>query len=295
MESLFDKNMMSFGGVLNAINAYGHDYSYQFMDTDEFAELIPKNLQEANKIYVQELLFRSHIAAITTLLRNEKWMQGLQSALKDNNYFMFAASLRGLVESAADSMYCLIQVPGTIRDHFIGFDSALKGKFNAGLIICEQLEEILIHYSHGKKQPKGSSAPDAHFAKSSQEYLRALDDPNCTDVRDLYSELCEVTHPAERTVSIFITRRSENSQDHVINRDLDEFFIKDLLERHNRAFINVFQMSFNAALLSLYALNNFQDKRFYTPGMADVNMSKVPAFRELEKSMIEARKSTGTS
>jgi hypothetical protein len=260
MESLFNKNMATFSGVLSAINAYGHKYSYCFIDNSEFELLILKNLREANRVYVQELLFRSHIAAITTLFRNEKWMQGVRSALEQNNYFSFSASLRGLVESAADSNYCLIHVPGTLRDHFSGFYSALKGTFDAGLIICEQLEDILIHYSHGKKQPKNSSAPSSHYAKSSQEYLHTLDDPNCTDVRDLYSELCEVTHPAERTVSMFLTPKSDGSQDYVINRDLDESLIKDLLKRHDRAFVNVFQMSFNAALLSLYALNHFRDK-----------------------------------
>lgn len=285
MDSLFSKNMAAYADVLHTINAQGYKYSYRFIDDSEFIKLIPNNLREANKVYVQELLFRCHIAAITTLFRNEKWMQGMKSALEDNNFFAFCASLRGLVESAADSKYCLIHIPGTLRDHFTPFSSALQGTFDAGLVVCEQLEDKLIHYSHGKKQHKKSTKPKSHFAKTAQEYLKFLDHPDSTDVRDLYAELCEVTHPAEKTVSIFVTRESEISQDYIINKELDGYFIKDLLDRYNKSFVNVFQVSFNSALLSLYALNRFKDERFYTPGIDDVNMSKVSAFRKLEKSM----------
>jgi len=139
MDLLFYKNMTAYTGILDAINAYGHKYTYRFIDNSEFVKLIPNNLREANKIYVQELLFRSHIAAITTLFRNEKWMQGLRSAVECKNFFVFCASLRGLVESAADSKYSLIHVPGTLRDHFSPFYSALHGTFDSGLIICEPL------------------------------------------------------------------------------------------------------------------------------------------------------------
>lgn len=285
MELMFNKNMKVYSGILDAINAYGHEYSYQFIDNSEYLKLIQNNLREANKVYIQEILFRCHMAAITTLFRNEKWMQGVKSAITTKNFFAFCASLRGLVESAADSKYCLIHVPGTLRDHFANFSSALQGTLGSGIIICDELENILIHYSHGKKQPKNSTMPKSHYAKHAQDYLQVLDDPESTDVRDLYSELCEVTHPAEKTVSIFVVRETESSQEYMINKYLDDYLINDLLNRHNKSFINIFQMSFNAALLSLYALNFFKDNRFYTPGMANVNMSKVPAFRELEASM----------
>jgi hypothetical protein len=286
VELSFFKNMKTFTDILDAINAFEHEYSYRFIDNSEYEELIhQKKVREANKVYVEELLYRCHIAAITTLFRNDKWVQGIVSALQHNNYFVFSSSLRGLVEAAADSHYCLVHVPGTLRDHFLPFSSALQGKFDAGLIVCEKLEDVLIHYSHGKKQPKTSGAPASHFAKPSQEYLRSLDDPNCIHVRDLYSELCEVTHPAGRSVAVFIARESLRSQDYRIRLDLGTTLIRDLLERHDRAFVNVFQMSFNAALLSLHMLNRFKDKRFHTPGMAEVDLSSVPAFHELEEAM----------
>lgn len=286
MELSFFKNIKAFTDILDAINAFEHEYVYRFIDNSEYQDLIhQKHVREANKVYVEELLYRCHLAAITTLLRNEKWMQGIASSVQHNNYFVFSSSLRGLVEAAADSHYCLVHVPGTLRDHFLPFSSALQGKFDAGLIVCEKLEDVLIHYSHGKKQPKTPGAPVSHFAKPSQEYLRSLDDPNCTHVRDLYSELCEVTHPAGRSVAMFIVRESISSQDYRIRRDLGGTLIKDLLKRHDRAFVNVFQMSFNAALLSLHMLNRFEDRRFYTPGVAQVDLSGVPAFRELEDAM----------
>ena len=260
-------------------------YVYEFLEIEEFTALFPKNLATANRVYTQELLFRAHIAALTTLFRNEKWMRGIDASLAQKNYFAFAASLRALVECAADSHYSLIHVPGTLRDHFVYFRSALQGSFTQGVLLCEDLENILIHYSHGRKQARSSTAPDSHFAKTSQEYLRSLDGDSCTHVRNLYAELCEVTHPAERTVSIFVARESETSKEYRIVRDMDMTFISDLVTQHDQAFTNVFQMSFNASLLTLYVLNYFGDSRFYTKGIEHVNMSKVPAFVEIQKTM----------
>ena len=282
---MFIPHMQAYSKLLAAINSSPHDYRYRFMDEAEFCALIPKDIRAANAVYVQELLFRAHIAAITTLFRNEKWMLGIDSAFQHPNYYTFAAALRGLVESAADSHHCLIHVPGTLRDHCKPFYIALKGQFDAGVVCCHELEDILIHYSHGRKQPKASTAPASHFAKTSQEYLRSLDGSGCSVVRDLYAELCEITHPAERTVAIFVVRDSSASQDYVIAKDVDRELIADLLRRHASAFPNVFQMSFNAALLSLYALNRFDDPRFYTRGIEKIDMSNIPAFRELKSQM----------
>lgn len=274
--------MLAYSRVLAAIDSFPHDYRYRFMDESDFRALMLKDIRGGNRVYVQELLFRAHIAAITTLFRNQKWMTGIDLALQQPNYYTLGATLRGLVESAADSHHCLVNVPNTIGDHFKPWQRAVKGQFDNGIVDCQEFEDILIHYSHGAKQPKGSTAPSTHFAKTSQDYLRFLDGSTSTSVRDLYAELCEITHPAARTVAIYVVRPSVESEDYVISKDLDQHLIGDLLRRHAAGFSNVFQMSFNGALLSLYALNQFHDPRFFTRGMDKIDMRNIPAFRELK-------------
>lgn len=269
--------------VLGVINAHPHEYRYEFIDNAKYASLLRKDIRAGNTIYVQELLFRAHIAAITTLYRNEKWILGINSALQSPNYFAFCACLRGLVECAADSHSCLIYVPGTLADNYRNFFSALKGRITAGVVCCRYLEDILIHYSHGKKQAKGASVPPSHIARQSQEYLQSLEDAGSTTVRNLYTELCEVTHPAERTVAAFVWRETVDSENYVIRKGLDSEFIADLVNRYASAFPNVFQMSFNAALLTLYALNRFDDSRFYTQGVESIELNDIPAFGEFQR------------
>ena len=122
--------------ILAIINAHPHEYRYAFLDNAKFANLVRGDICAANAIYVQELLFRAHIAAITSLYRSEKWILGIRSGLENLNYFAFCACLRGFIEAAADSHSCLIHVPGTLADNFRDFSSALKGQFSAGVGAC---------------------------------------------------------------------------------------------------------------------------------------------------------------
>jgi hypothetical protein len=117
-----------YSGIIKTIHKYQDRYEYFFMDNEEFCGLMmKKQFAITNAIYTQEILFRSHIAAITTIIRNEKWINGIILGLDNSNYYVFSSSLRGLTEAAADSVYTLQLVPLTIAQNYhieaIGGDS----------------------------------------------------------------------------------------------------------------------------------------------------------------------------
>src|SRR5262245_15787087 len=131
-------HLKQYDEILGIVDLRSRDYRYQFLENSAFFALISKDLRAGNAAYVQELLFRAHIAGITTLLRNEKWIRGIELAVQHKNYFVFCACLRGLTESAADSYFSLQHVPGTLAKHFDVFKRALNGQFDVGAICCEE-------------------------------------------------------------------------------------------------------------------------------------------------------------
>lgn len=282
------RKMEGFAQTVQIIHRYPYAQKYTFIDNARYVETLKKDVTAGNEIYCLELLFRAHIAAITTVLRNEKWIHGIDSALQESNFFAFSALLRGLVESAADSVSCLTYVPMTLAKNYRMLRAALRREVNHGIVCCEELEDILIHYSHARKQPKGAGIPQHYSAKTSQDYLRFLEGPPVGAVQNLYAELCEITHPTQRTVAIFITRDAADSEEYTLRNDLDSELVADLCARHDRAFSNVFEMSLNAALITLYVLNRFEDPRLFTRGIEDINLSKIDAFREVLETLGQA-------
>jgi hypothetical protein len=176
-------------------------------------------------------------------------------------------------------------VMATLAENFSSFERALKGEFSMGVLICQPLEDVLIHYSHGRKIPKGQVVDDSHHAKTMQKYLETLEESGSRQVRDLYSELCEITHPAAATVHFFGAMHPSKPDEFLFGEPDDMEFIVGLLKRHDAVFVPLFQKSFNAALLSLFLLNQFSDSRIFTPSMKNVDLSRVPAFAEIQTKM----------
>jgi len=289
----FTDNFKRFSHLSGLIEQELPEFSYPFVDYEKFVDLLVADTAAGNRIYVQELLFRAHWAALSAIFRNRRWMAGMNAALTSPNYFSFCACLRGLLESAADSHEALYTTMSTLAEHFGPFSQALAARVSDVIIACEPLENSLIHYSHGRRIGKNQNAPATHRAKTNQEYLAAFEDPGSRVLRDLYAELCEVTHPAAVTVHVFGKADSDDPNTiQFVNPD-DRPFIVSLLRRHNDAFILLFQKSFNAAFLTLYILNRFNDARFFTPGANQIDFTKVPAFFEINQKISSSQQSFG--
>jgi hypothetical protein len=289
-QSSFSANFERFQSIISLMRFTMREYEYEYMEKEEyFGLLIFDNVTEANRVAIQEVLFRAHHTALTSILRNHRWMSGVTTAIVQPNYLAFCACLRGFVESAADSFHSLSLAIGVLSARFTPFRQALAGTFDKGYILCEELEDALIHYSHGRKVPKGEVTLESHQAKTIQEYLKAIEEPNSGAVRALYAELCEVTHPSASTVSFFCQTDPDNECNIRIAEPEDEVFINKLLERHDGSFGPLFQKTFFAALTTLYVLNRYEDPRVFTPGADQVDLSRVAGFREAQERMANSK------
>ena len=235
-DTFFD-NFERFSKLAKLISQKEKSFTYEFMDEAEFVQLAHsensagRGLGRMNQIYTQEILFRAHWAAVTAVWRNYRWMHGMDVAMKHPNYFAFCASLRGLVESAADTHDALFRAVAGLANNFASLRYALEGRLNHGVITISELEDMLIHYAYARKIPKGTIAPSTHSAKTAQNYLSAFEETDSRWVRDLYAELCEITHPAAATVHFFVEPNDANSRILTLREPVEMEFIVGLVSK----------------------------------------------------------------
>jgi len=164
------------------------------------AHLLKENPLEANRQYCLELLGRAYIAAAATLLRTSVWTEGIQSSYQSHNYLSFSASLRGLVESVADSMHALEPVPLTLAQASAQIKAAMSTTNVNEFVIIPEVEDKLIHFTYARKVKKGEEVPAGHRALQTREYIDVLKRFN-PKLETLYIEMCEATHPASKSVT----------------------------------------------------------------------------------------------
>ncbi len=135
----------------------------------EFHELLTQDHHEAQKQYWLELLGRAYIAAAGTVVRQWQWVDGVCSAYEKAAYLPFAGSLRGLLESTADSMHALQGAPLTLAKLSSHISHILNGDKTNTFIGSDELEQALIHFTYAKKTRKSVSVSYAASIQPSPE------------------------------------------------------------------------------------------------------------------------------
>ena len=92
---------------------------------------------------------------------------------------------------------------------------------------CSELEDELIHYSHGRHIEKSerASTPQSHKARSVQEYLRVFENLNANGVAQSYRYLCDITHPGAPSVWMWLAPMDTKGSEFVLSTDQDETII----------------------------------------------------------------------
>jgi hypothetical protein len=222
-----------------------------FMSKDDFSKL--KTIEDIQYIYWLELIERLFIASITTLLRNRKWFNSVLISIINNNFYLFCSSLRCLIESSADSYYCLKNIPATISDNFIHIKDSLRGKAHKNILI-EELENILIHFSHAQKLSSSEKRkyPPEFNAKQVIEYLECIKHEN-EDILILYSKLCQVSHPSSISLIPYLIEEEDGLILH--DRFEDRFLIDEILREYKDNIIATFSRPVLLSLISLKLIN----------------------------------------
>ena len=92
-----------------------------------------RQFAEANRNYVLEIINRFHAASLITLRRNLAWIESIQLACNHSSYFSFCSSLRGLIESAAESLYSLRDALKSLTTYFEIIKNCLVKHEKSGL------------------------------------------------------------------------------------------------------------------------------------------------------------------
>jgi len=256
-------------------------YSYSFMPEDKFDRVVLTFPSEAKRIYWDEILYRAHYSAIIAILRSHKWAEGVQISYENKNYLSFCANLRGLLESASDSFDSLGAVPKFIAMNF----NMIKSPYTK--FLCPELEDALIHFSHGRRIKKGDDAPESHKAKSPTEYLRAFDPKDNSRFYDLYRELCETTHPAARTVLMFLKPIDKKGGVITLSDSYDEILILDFLDRYRTIIDEFLEYALNLPFVLLKILNFFGDRRIETKNVEMICFDNIKLWTECKEILRE--------
>jgi hypothetical protein len=70
------------------------------------------------------------------------------------------------------------------------------------MVVNKGLEDMLVHFQFARNLKKGEAALGTHKAESAAKYISVIDHED-SPVKGLYSELCQVVHPAAQSLSWF--------------------------------------------------------------------------------------------
>lgn len=155
------------------------------------------------------MLLRIHLACCISLRRHSAWLHSLLIAFEAQSLFGACAAYRGFLESAADSLYSLRAAPTMLASNLTAIVHRLERRRTDTIIASKDLEDRLIHFTHGRKLERGESADPVHAARQIREYLDSLKAVGVPDAHALYAELCSLTHPAAESD---LVRRSQEGR-----------------------------------------------------------------------------------
>jgi hypothetical protein len=277
VKTVFGKVNEDFFEILYQLRDSIPQKKYGFMDIDHYENLLTTNSKIANKQYMVELLERIHLSSCISILRNLKWFDGVKDGYKSNNYLSFASSLRGLLESTGDTLYSLQHISLNIAEKHEIISNILLEKGEL-FLVSKEMEDLLIHFTHGERSKNKEDVPDSHIALSSSKYIKQLESIE-KGYSELYSRLCQIIHPAKDSVFAFINEDKHTIQ---IQKNNDKDNIRNLILEYNKLIKLLPQLSFNAALLNLKVLNTLPYMNTKTIILNQISLDSIKAWQKIK-------------
>ncbi|MDV3057770.1 hypothetical protein [Pseudomonas paracarnis] len=263
----------TYSPVINELikRADGTSYFAHFLEPD-INSMPPSDhkdqFDEMFRVYLIGILERCHLTCITSLARTNSWLKSSLSQLENNNLLGFSASLRGLLEATADAHDATLITLNHLYNCFpFIYLRIAKSNTSAKPIILKELEDRLIHYTYARKHPKGSTPLPYHTNKSNADYIKAIEQHGASGAMQLYSRLCELTHPASPSISCFLQQ-----SDKYISLDFsqEKQIIHEISTEYKITIERIVTLTINSALTSLIILKKM---KFKTPAPAESSFS----------------------
>jgi hypothetical protein len=255
--------------------------AYPFSPNAEWEALTKRDPAAGMRVYWLEILYRAHWAAATSLIRADRWLRGIQDGDRAGNLMVFAASLRGFLESSADTNDALNAVPFTLAEHYEIVSAALAGK-SAGLAITELEERFLAFTFASKSSPRKESV---YAARNPFDHLAAFkrEEPSITQ---MYADLCDIVHPGMSSVLSYSL--SADGIAVYVSQSAERPAIDQLRERVPAALRPAIVLGVTNMVLLLKVLNVFKVPEVETPIVDHVNMNGRPGW-EKAKNYLRAK------
>jgi hypothetical protein len=260
--ALFGPAAAVYESIVDSIIATAQNVEYRFLDNEPVLHAVDEGkigAREINQIVADELLSSAHLAAVSSVIRAQRWFDATSREYKSDNFVGWAACCRGLLEAIGDTAHSLGRTAHNLALNIRLFRSALAG-LEDGIIRPQELEDDLIHFSHARKLSKHerSTEPPAHNALHTVTYIEHLGKTGIQGAGSLYSELCQVGHPARGSLSYLYAPNSDGAFH--IDAARDGRAIREVIERYRPVFRDLPSVAFNPGLLILRVLVKF--KRF---------------------------------
>jgi hypothetical protein len=270
--------------TLKNLKDKNEESKYNFMNDNLFSEL--KDPIKASEIYWLEMLYRIHIIVLITSFKTVRWIDSLSS--NSNNYYGFCASLRGLIESMADTFYTLNSIPLTIANDFWVIKYQIEKSSNV-LITHGPLESVLLHYIQATKLSKEEKLkyPQSFNSKQIKDYLDSVE---LESVNILYSYLCGITHPAYESNKLFLFL---NNYETIVNshcESMELIMIENLIKENYETLSKLSKIYMNNLMLCMFLLNEFKITEL-SFDITNENEFKKNEFWNEVKQLIESSKS----
>jgi hypothetical protein len=288
LAELLGEDAASFLPVLDTVVAHLKEHRYEFMSQVRYGQLLQTNLGEAMRIYWLEILCRAHFAASVSLLRSKRWIDGVIAAWRSQNYAVFMASFRGLLESSADSFHSLKDVPALLAEAHSVVRKAIKGHLRHR-VLCPDLENGLIHFTHARRVDKNEQVPSPHRARQTTEYLESLSETVDHRVRECYGDLCEVTHPAASSVMCYaaIGPGSTGTVYQLVPHP-DVTLIRRFCQSYRGVMLRIVSLGVVPPLVTLRLLNEFPEPSLRTEAVMNLGVEERSVWKQIATRLRDA-------
>lgn len=236
--------------------AISHRYSFVNDEVFKKAASAGKlSMAQINQLIAIDNLEKSHLAALTALIRTRRWVDAVCVMADNQNFLGFVSSMRGLLESGGDILYGLKNVASTLAINRDQIALSLEGKKGDEALNWSALENELDHFVHAGWTGRKPRADPVFTAQPNVEYL-ALMECEIPGVVSLYHRLCAITHPSSASID-WLYQIDERDGQMVLSMSDERSRIESLRHEFPKALDGAVMFSCNPAFLILRVLHRF--------------------------------------
>lgn len=156
----------------------------------------------------------------------------------------------------------------------------IDGKGAGPMMISSELEDTLIHFTHGRKLSKGEDVPRTHRAKQPWEHIRRIEEMNIDGVKELYSELCELAHPAADSVSTWFFLEGDRFGAKSNSQPSQPSQLDVNASHASRILSEVLMAAYNSPIITLRVLHKF-GLFSQIEALRKYQLDEIPAWRKI--------------